>query len=267
MLCMTEYGGQPGVVVPQRPSAGSPTGQSVPNVSSVKVVDIADRTGRYSSRPGFGFIAHWNGHNESVAPGSQPRVGFRPDASGQPTPFGAILWWRQGRVRVMSHRAEKVAAGAAIAVTEGQSYQLRMSVTTPGRASRYRMKMWPTGADGLVAGVHQHYFANATEPMQVQAGDTLYAYVYLDPANPPRALMLQWNAGGSWEHRAYWGANLINKGADGTDGRRYMGPLPPTGQWVRLEVPANAVGLEGASVSGMAFTLYDGRVTWAYGGT
>jgi hypothetical protein len=41
-----------------------------------------------------------------------------------------------------------------------------------------------------------------------------------------------------------------------------MGPLPPTGQWVRLEVPASEVGLDGAAISGMAFTLYDGRATW-----
>jgi hypothetical protein len=38
--------------------------------------------------------------------------------------------------------------------------------------------------------------------------------------------------------------------------------LPVAGQWVRLEVPAGLVGLEGRVVNGMAFTLYDGRVTW-----
>ena len=41
-----------------------------------------------------------------------------------------------------------------------------------------------------------------------------------------------------------------------------MGPLPATGQWVRLSVPAAQVGLDGKSVSGMAFALYDGRATW-----
>ena len=114
----------------------------------------------------------------------------------------------------------------------------------------------------LAAGVHQHYFSRASVPMQVQTGDTLYAYVYLDPANPPSEVMLQWNVGGSWERRAYWGANLINFGTNGTNSRRYMGALPVTGQWVRLEVPASAVGLEGAAVRGMAFTLFDGRATW-----
>jgi RHS repeat-associated protein len=41
-----------------------------------------------------------------------------------------------------------------------------------------------------------------------------------------------------------------------------MGPLPPAGQWARLEVPAAAVGLEGQTVHGLAVTLYDGRATW-----
>jgi hypothetical protein len=114
----------------------------------------------------------------------------------------------------------------------------------------------------LVAGFHQHYFTNASAPLQVLTGDTLYAYVYLDPDNPPGEVMLQWNAGGSWDHRAYWGTNLLGWGTDGTNSSRYMGPLPATGQWVRLEIPASEVGLEGTAVNGMAFTVFDGRVTW-----
>ena len=117
----------------------------------------------------------------------------------------------------------------------------------------------------LASGTHQHYFYGATATMAVAAGDTLYTYIYLDPANPPSEVMLQWNDG-TWEHRAYWGTNLIAWGADGTVSRRFMGPLPPTGQWVRLAVPASAVGLEGRVVNGMAFTLHGGRATWDQAG-
>lgn len=119
---------------------------------------------------------------------------------------------------------------------------------------------------GLAAGIHQHYFYNATSTMVVGVGDTLFAYVYLDPANPPSEIMLQWNDGSWWDHRAYWGANLVPWGTDGTTSRRYMGALPATGQWVRLAVPAAQVGLEGRTVSGMAYTLYGGRATWDYAG-
>jgi len=41
-----------------------------------------------------------------------------------------------------------------------------------------------------------------------------------------------------------------------------MGPLPALGQWVQLKVPANQVNLEGSTLKGMAFTLYNGRATW-----
>jgi hypothetical protein len=117
----------------------------------------------------------------------------------------------------------------------------------------------------LSAGLHQHFFDGATETLAIQPGDVLFAHVYPDPANPPRQVMLQWNDG-SWEHRAYWGDGLITWGAEGTASRRYMGELPVPGQWTRLEVPASLVGLEGRTLKGMAFTLYDGRATWDHSG-
>lgn len=117
----------------------------------------------------------------------------------------------------------------------------------------------------IVAGVHQHYFHGATQTLTVNTGDTLVAHVFLDPLNPPTEVMLQWNDG-SWEHRAYWGQNQIPWGVEGTVSRRNMGPLPPTGQWVRLTVPANLVGLEGRTLNGMAFSLFNGRATWDHAG-
>jgi hypothetical protein len=114
---------------------------------------------------------------------------------------------------------------------------------------------------GTSAGTHQLYFYSHPSPLSVIAGDKLFAYVYLDPTSPPSEVMLQWNDG-DWEQRAYWGANSIGWGTDGTDSRRYMGPLPALGQWVRLEVPANQLGLEGKSVVGMAYTLFGGKATW-----
>ena len=111
------------------------------------------------------------------------------------------------------------------------------------------------------AGSHQHYFANATGTLSIGTGDVLYAYVYLDPAHLPSEIMLQWNDG-TWDHRAYWGADNLGYGVDGTAGRYYVGPLPQAGQWVQLKVPASAVNLEGSTVSGMAFTLFDGAAAW-----
>src|SRR4051812_7026439 len=72
---------------------------------------------------------------------------------------------------------------------------------------------------GNGAGLHQHFFQSASSQLQVNAGDILYTYVYLDPANLPTEIMLQWN-NGSWEHRAYWGGNFIPWGTDASVSRR-----------------------------------------------
>jgi len=117
----------------------------------------------------------------------------------------------------------------------------------------------------IAAGWHYHYFYNATPPQQVAVGDTLYTYVYLDPVNPPTAIVIGWRTGGSWEHRAYWGT-AAPWGTPGTVSMMGIGALPATGQWVRLEIPASLVGLEGRSVDGMVFAELDGRATWDQSG-
>ena len=115
----------------------------------------------------------------------------------------------------------------------------------------------------VVSGLHEISFTGATEAsMQVYTGDTLFAWVYLDSANPPSEILVAWYDGTSWEHRAYWGADTITYGNNGTAGRYYAGALPATGKWVMLSIPASAVGLEGSAVSGMDFSLYNGGVTW-----
>ena len=120
-------------------------------------------------------------------------------------------------------------------------------------------------ASGDAVRLYQHYYTSDTDTYPVKAGDTLIAWTYLDPDDPPTTIMLQWNDG-TWEHRAYWGADKIPYGAGGIENHLYMGPLPALGKWVRLEVPAERVALEGSRVNSVAFTVYDGRVTWAHVG-
>ncbi len=111
-------------------------------------------------------------------------------------------------------------------------------------------------------GLSQHFFTGANPGLKIAAGDTLFAYVYLDPQNPPKEIMLQWNDG-VWEHRAYWGADAIPWGQAGKASRLAMGALPEAGKWARLEVPAEKVGLKpGQVVNGWAFTQFDGTVYW-----
>jgi hypothetical protein len=106
--------------------------------------------------------------------------------------------------------------------------------------------------------------------MKVEPGDVLYTYAYVDPSFRPDEIVVQWNDGDGWEHRAYWGNNFVDIGVQGTESRRFMGGIPPSAQWVRLEVPASYVGLEGKSVYGMSFGYYKqndrARVSWDLAG-
>ena len=108
----------------------------------------------------------------------------------------------------------------------------------------------------------QHFFTGATSPLKVGEGDKLFAYCYLDPANPPQTVMLQWNDG-IWEHRAYWGEDKIAFGTGDVPGHRRLGDLPKLGEWVRLEVDAAHVGLPaGKLINGWAFTQFGGTLFW-----
>jgi hypothetical protein len=111
-------------------------------------------------------------------------------------------------------------------------------------------------------GLTQHFFTGAKEPLLVNASDRLFAYVYLDPNNPPETVQLQFNDG-SWEHRAFWGADKGHGAGRNNASNLRLGDLPEVGKWVRLEAPANAVGLkDAAQLNGWAFTQFNGTVHW-----
>ena len=113
------------------------------------------------------------------------------------------------------------------------------------------------------AGNNQHFFWQSKSPYQIATDqDEFFAYVFLDPIDPPKQVMLQFNDG-SWEHRAYWGKSLIPYGRENTVEKVRMGPLPKTGEWIRLVVPAKKVGLKPTTkVNGIAFTQFDGKIFW-----
>src|SRR6266850_2987164 len=112
-------------------------------------------------------------------------------------------------------------------------------------------------------GLHQTSFPNCAEPLIIGSSAKLFAYVYLDSKDPPKAIMLQYHTD-EWRVRANWGdADAIPYGTKGTTEKLQMGPLPQLDKWVRLEVDATALGLlSGARITGMAFTQFDGRAWW-----
>ena len=112
-------------------------------------------------------------------------------------------------------------------------------------------------------GNNQHFFYKSKNPYPVKNDeDEFFAYAFLDPQNPPKQVMLQFNDG-NWEHRAYWGESLIPYGRENTVSKVKIGPLPELGKWVRLSVRAKEIGLKpNAKVNGIAFTQWDGTVYW-----
>ncbi len=161
-----------------------------------------------------------------------------------PTSTGADFVWFD----------DAVPPGAGISAGGGDTWNWVSSSPAPISGTKSHQS-------SVGAGLHEHAFNWAGATMPVAGGDILYTYVYIDPANPTTEIMLSWGAD-NWEHRAYWGADRIGYGVNGTASRYRVGPLPPAGQWVRLEVPASAVGLEGLTVQAMGFSTFDGRVTY-----
>ena len=111
-------------------------------------------------------------------------------------------------------------------------------------------------------GVDQDFFAGGVK-LDVPPGGRITVDCYIDPANPPKSIMVQFHTGG-WNHRAVWGdEGAIPFGKVRTTERAYLGALPEKGKWVTLQVNLDRIGLKpGMKVTGFAFTQYDGTVYW-----
>jgi RHS repeat-associated protein len=247
------------------------------SITSIQTIDIWNRSDCCAERlSNFSVLVSDTPFSSTSLDTARNQVGVSsypvPGQAGRPTTLSINRSGRYVRVQLAGTGVLSLAEVQVWGTPSTPRETVWVDDAVPAGAVSYGTWNWitsnPTPFSGtrshqepLASGVHQHYFEGATATLTPNAGDTLFAYVYLDPSAPPTELMLQWNDG-NWEHRAYWGANAIPWGVDGTDSRRYMGPLPASGRWVRLEVPASLVGLEGKPIRGMAFTLFDGRATW-----
>ncbi|MGH7996327.1 MAG: glycoside hydrolase family 9 protein [Opitutaceae bacterium] len=212
----------------------------------------------------------WEGRDQSPAFG--PSFRFTPASIG-PQWVEAEAEWPDGRRAFAAARFFATSprtvwfdgalpAGAMPTATGGDRWAwLSPGSGPPPSPSGRAVHGWT-----LAPGLHEQAFNGAARRLSTASGDLLFAWVYIDPAHPPREIMLSWNDGSSWEHRAYWGENIITYGGDGSAGRRPMGRLPPAGRWVRLAVPAGDVGIEAGTLSGMSFSLVGGRCAWGAAG-
>jgi hypothetical protein len=147
------------------------------------------------------------------------------------------------------------------ALPEGASPQ-----TNPGNHAL----RWVTAQEGQVfsgerairradPGLAQDFYSGGAAPFEVPTGARFFLHVFLDPADPPEAVMIQFHTG-EWRHRAVWGqADAIPYGKPDSTERFAAGPLPDASRWERLEIEAGKIGLKpGDKITGIAFTLHGG---------
>lgn len=109
-------------------------------------------------------------------------------------------------------------------------------------------------------GVAQDYYDGGTAPIEVPSAARFAINIFIDPAEPPKAVMVQFNTG-NWSHRAMWGDDkaIPGFGKPNTGERFVAGPLPETSRWVKIEVPGDKMGLKpGDKIQGIAFTVDSG---------
>jgi len=118
--------------------------------------------------------------------------------------------------------------------------------------------------DGLV----QHIVETDANPVILAGGDKLFAWVWLDPKDPPKQIMLQFHGESGWNQRVWWGEDLISYGKGSKKADHFHGgALPALGEWVRVEVPAGSVGFSaGSKITKMAYTQFGGTVLWDLAG-
>ena len=115
-----------------------------------------------------------------------------------------------------------------------------------------------------------HALKNASDTLSIAPGDWLSVHVYIDPLHPPERIEIWWLTTDPDRRlrRVYWGTpTRWGRGAGHTE-EQARGALSAleVGRWVRLEVAAAELTLEGSQIDGMAFLVNGGRAAWAAAG-
>jgi hypothetical protein len=88
-------------------------------------------------------------------------------------------------------------------------------------------------------------------------------YVYLDPENTPKGIMLRLIVSPGEEQVFYWeGYEEAFAELDEYINAWYMGFMPDAGKWVKLFIDFRELDISKAEISGMEFILSNGRAWW-----
>jgi hypothetical protein len=150
---------------------------------------------------------------------------------------------------------DEIPAGSKAAVNDGNH---PIKLATEGASSG---KAYLERTD---KGLAQDIFTELKAPIDFSPQGTFSVAVKLDPANPPKAVMVQFNVNGQWSHRAVWGEpDAIPYGTLGTPERTRAGELPKPGEWETLSFDLNKFQIKPEmKITGFAFTQFGGTVGW-----
>jgi hypothetical protein len=112
-------------------------------------------------------------------------------------------------------------------------------------------------------GLHFHSFKIAN-PITLKKGSIIAQYVYLDPQNPPKGIMLKiFTVDEDKTIDLYWEAEE-EVFVDTVEYMEawYMGFLPKTGAWQKLEIKMKELELAPIDIIGISFICYNGRAYW-----
>lgn len=111
--------------------------------------------------------------------------------------------------------------------------------------------------------IAQHsYKAN---PIEVPKRCVIEQYVYLDPNEIPKGIMLKFsveNGPSGGEVGVYWEGEEEVFIFNNDEPMLYYGVLPNAGKWEKLQVYAEDLGLEGVKLTGIIFITYGGKANW-----
>jgi len=129
---------------------------------------------------------------------------------------------------------------------------------------------WGTGhvASGTASHGHpaakgmQQHSVTLAAPLQIPRTGELLTSVWLDPADPPRGVMIKFTLETGEETGVYWEGEeeVFTPGEE--EEIWYYGLLPEYGTWTPLVVTAEDLGIEDTRLSGITFVTYDGQAWW-----
>ncbi|MDP2942590.1 MAG: hypothetical protein Q8O36_03675 [Candidatus Omnitrophota bacterium] len=104
-----------------------------------------------------------------------------------------------------------------------------------------------------------------TKPVVIPRNSVIEQYIYLDPDNMPKGIMLKFrfeNDGKEDEIGIYREGEEEVFMFNNDEPMLYDGTLPNAGKWEKLQIYCDDLGLVGAKLTGISFVTYGGRAYW-----